>query len=61
MTDVVAVANLLANQQKDESANQVDLKKNPAYRCLRLHPEISTEVIRASEKEIQGLHQLLGI
>jgi len=61
LTDVVAVANLLANQQTDESADQVDLKKIPACRRLRLHPEISTEVIRASEKEIQGLHQLLGI
>ncbi len=61
LTDVVAVANLLANQQTDESADQVDLKKIPACRRLRLHPEISSEVIRASEKEIHVLHQVLGV
>jgi len=61
LTDVVSVANLLANQQKDESANPVDLNKIPACHRLRLHPEISTEIIRASEAEIQGLHQVLGI
>ncbi len=61
LTDVVSVANLLANQQNAEPRNQVDLKKIPACRRLRLHPEISTEVIRASEKEIHVLHQVLGI
>ena len=61
LTDVVAVANLLANQQKVESVNQIDLNKIPACHRLRLHPEINAEVIRASEKEIHVLHQLLGI
>ena len=61
LTDVVSVANLLANQQKDESANQVDLNKIPACHRLRLHPEISTEIIRASEKAIQVMQRLLGI
>ncbi len=61
LTDVVSVANLLANQQKDESASQVDLNKIPACRRLRLHPEISTEIIRESEKAIQVMHRVLGI
>ena len=61
LTDVVAVANLLANQKKDESADQVDLSEFPVCRRLRLHTMIGAEIIRASEKEIQGLHQLLGI
>lgn len=61
LTDVVSVANLLANQQNAESRDQVDLKKIPACRRLKLHTMIGVEVIRASDKEIQGLHQLLGI
>ena len=61
LTDVVAVANLLANQQTAEPVNHVDLNKVPACRRLKLHAGISSEVMRASEVEIQGLHQVLGI
>ncbi len=61
LTDVVSVANLLANQQRAEPANHVDLNKVPACRRLKLHAGISTEVMRASDVEIQGLHQVLGI
>ncbi len=61
LTDVVSVANLLANRQNGESSNEVDLNKIPACHRLRLHPEISTEIIRASEKAIQVMHRVLGI
>ena len=61
LADVVSVANLLANQQNAEPVNHVDLNKVPACRRLKLHAGISTEVMRASDVEIQGLHQVLGI
>ena len=61
LTDVVSVANLLANQQRAEPRNQVDLNKVPACRRLKLHAGISTEIMRVSEVEIRALHQVIGI
>ena len=61
LTDVVSVANLLANRQNAEPRDQVDLSKYPACRRLRLYTEIGVEIIRASAGEIQRLHQMLGI
>lgn len=61
LADVLSVANLLANRQNAEPRNQVDLNKIPACRRLKLHAGISTEVMRASDVEIQALHQVLGI
>ena len=61
LTDVVSVANLLANRQNAEPRKQVYLSKFPACRRLGLHTMISAEIMRASEEQIQGLHQLLGI
>ena len=61
LTDVVSVANLLANRQNAESPDQVDLIKIKACRRLRLHPEISTVIMRESEKAIRLMHRVLGI
>lgn len=61
LTDVVSVANLLANRQNAEPRDQIDLNKYPACRRLELHTLIADEVMRASEAKVQGLHQMLGI
>ena len=61
LTDVVAVANLLANQQKDELANQVDLNEVPACRRLGLDAQTCAEIIQSSEVEIKALHQALRL
>lgn len=61
LTDVISVANLLANQQRAEPRDQVDLNKVPACRRLKLHAGISTEILRISEMEIRALHQVIGI
>ncbi len=61
LTDVISVANLLANQQKADRRHQVDLNKLPACRRLKLHAGISDEIIRVSEMEIRALHQAIGI
>ena len=61
LTDVVSVANLLANQQKVDARHQVDLNKIPACHRLKLHAGISTEIVRIAEIEIRALHQAIGI
>ena len=61
LTDVISVANLLANQQRAEPRDQVDLNKVPACGRLKLHAGISIEIIRVSEMEIRALHQIIGI
>ena len=61
LTDVVSVANLLANRQNAEPSDQVDLNEYPACRRLKLRTLISVEVIRASKAEVEGLHQMLGL
>ena len=61
LTDVISVSNLLVNRQNAEPCDQVELSKFPACRRLKLHTLISAEIIHASEEEIHGLHQLLGI
>ncbi len=61
LTDVISVANLLANQQRAEPRDQVDLNKVPACRRLKLHAGISIEIIRVAEMEIRALHQVIGI
>ncbi len=61
LTDVVFVANLLANRQKADPRHQVDLNKLPACHRLKLHAGISDEIIRVSEMEIRALHQAIGI
>ncbi len=61
LTDVVSVANLLANRQNADPRDQVELSEFPACRRLKLHTMIGVEIIRASEKEIQRLHRMLGI
>lgn len=61
LTDVISVANLLANQQRAEPRDQVDLNKVPACRRLKLHAGISIEIIRVSEMGIRALHQVIGI
>ena len=61
LTDVISVANLLANQQRAEPRDQVDLNKVPACRRLKLHAGINTEIMRVSEIEIRALYQVIGI
>ena len=61
LTDVVSVANLLANQQNADSPDPVDLIEFPACRRLRLHADISTVIIRESEKALRLMHRLLAI
>jgi len=61
LTDVVSVANLLANRQNAEPGDQIELNKYPACRRLNLRTLIGVEVIRASKAEVQELHQMLGI
>lgn len=61
LTDVISVANLLANQQRAEPRDQVNLNKVPACRRLKLHVGISVEIIRVSEMEIRALHKIIGI
>ena len=61
LTDVVAVANLLANQQKCDLANQVDLNKVPACHRLGLDTETCADIIQSSEVEIKALHKALRI
>ncbi len=61
LTDVVSAANLLVNAQKAEPSDQIDLSKFPACRRLKLHTLISVDVMRASDAEVQRLHQMLGI
>ena len=61
LTDVIFVANLLANQQRAEPRDQVNLNKVPACRRLKLHVGISVEIIRVSEMEIRALHKIIGI
>ncbi len=61
LTDVISVANLLANQQKAEPRDQVDLNTVPACRRLNLYAGIGIEIMRVSEMEIRALHQVIGI
>ena len=61
LTDVVAVANLLANQQEDGLTNQVDLNEVPACHRLGLDAETCADIIQSSEVEIEALHKELRI
>ena len=61
LTDVVSVANLLANQQEDELAGQVDLNEVPACHRLGLDTETCTDIIQSSEVEIKALHKALRL
>ncbi len=61
LTDVVAVANLLANQQKCDLANQVDLNEVPACHRLGLDTETCADIIQSSKVEIKALHKALRI
>ncbi len=61
LTDVVVVANLLANQESDELDNGVDLDGIPACRRLGLSAEDCIEIVVASEDEIQELRRALGM
>ncbi len=61
LTDVVSVANLLANRQNVEPGDQVGLSKFPACRRLKLHTLLGAEIMRASKAEVEGLHRMLGL
>ena len=61
LTDVVAVANLLANRENDELANEVDLNDVPACRRLDLNADSCGDIVAASEEQIQELRRVLGI
>ncbi len=61
LTDVVSVANLLANRQNAEPGDQVDLNKFPACRRLKLNTLLGAEIMRASKAEVEGLHRMLGL
>ena len=61
LTDVVSVANLLANNENSEPSNRVDLNEIPACRRLGLDTQICADIIQSSEVEIKALHQALNI
>lgn len=61
LTDVVAVANLLANQTNDEVDNQVDLNEVPACRRLALDADSCNDVVIAAEADIRELRRVLGV
>ena len=61
LTDIVCVANLLANQKQDDIDNPVDLNEIAACRRLGLNADLCVDIILESEEEIQHLRQSLGV
>ncbi len=61
LTDVVSVANLLANNENSEPSDRVDLNEVFACHRLGLNAETCAEIIQSSEDEIQALHKALRI
>lgn len=61
LTDVVSVANLLANNENGEPSERVDLNEVPACHRLGLDTETCVDIIQSSEVEIKALHKALRI
>ncbi len=61
LTDVVSVANLLANNENGEPSERVDLNEVPACHRLGLDTETCVDIILSSEVEIKALHKALRI
>lgn len=61
LTDIVAVANLIANQQQDEIESPVDLSENFACHRLGLDANSCADILLESEEEIQNLRRSLGV
>lgn len=61
LTDVVSVANLLANNENGEPSERVDLNEVPACHRLGLDTETCFDIIQSSEVEIKALHKALRI
>lgn len=61
LTDVVAVANLLAKQPNDEVDNPVELNEVPACRRLALDADSYSDVVLAAEDDVQELRRVLGV
>ena len=61
LTDVISVANLLANNENSEPSDRVDLNEVPACHRLGLDTETCADIIQSSEVEITVLHEALQI
>ena len=61
LTDVVSVANLLANNENGEPSDRIDLNEVPACHRLGLNTETCADIILSSEVEIKALHKALRI
>ena len=61
LTDVVAVANLLANQKNNEQDNEVDLNEIPACARLGLNADSCGDIVSAFEEKIQEMRRVLGV
>ncbi len=61
LTDVVAVANLLAKDENSEPSDRVDLNEVSTCRRLGLNTETCADIIQSSAVEIQAMLQALCI
>lgn len=61
LTDVVAVANLLANRLEQEDEDGVDLDNVASCQRLDLNAQSCEEMVHASSDEVKSLRQALGL